>query len=149
MPNSAPILEFDPSVPAVIEPSLVVAKRDVPERCVVCFFTDVVQKVVAEHHARIIFPNKWEDGPHPLYEIEHQGQRLACFHPGVGAALATGLVEEVIAVGCRKFIACGGCGVLEKDISVGQFIVPTSAVRDEGVSAKPVSIQRACLAKSP
>jgi uridine phosphorylase len=31
-------------------------------------------------------------------------------------------------------MACGGCGVLEKDIAVGHLIVVSSAVRDEGVS---------------
>ena len=94
----------------------------------------MIQKVVAEHHAKIIVPNNWEDGPHPLYEMEYAGQRVAFFHPGVGAPLGGGLLEEVIAVSCRKFIACGGCGVLEKDIAVGEIIVPSSAVRDEGVS---------------
>ena len=40
----------------------------------------------------------------------------------------------MIARGCRKFIACGGCGVLDQQIAVGHLIVPTAAVRDEGTS---------------
>jgi uridine phosphorylase len=44
------------------------------------------------------------------------------------------LLEEAIAFGCRKFIACGGCGVLDKDIAVGHLVVVSGAVRDEGVS---------------
>ncbi|HEY3288933.1 MAG TPA: nucleoside phosphorylase, partial [Anaerolineae bacterium] len=32
------------------------------------------------------------------------------------------------------FIACGGAGVLNRDIAVGHIIVPVSAVRDEGTS---------------
>jgi uridine phosphorylase len=43
-------------------------------------------------------------------------------------------LEEVIAFGCRKFMVCGGCGVLEKGIAVGHLIVVSAAVRDEGVS---------------
>src|SRR5688572_3128784 len=69
-----------------------------------------------------------------IYEISYHGQRLAFFHPGVGAPIAAGLLEEAIAFGCKKFIACGGCGVLEKDIAVGHIIVVSSAIRDEGVS---------------
>lgn len=134
MCNRAPILEFDPARKALIEPWHVTRRRDVPEHCVICFFSEVIEQIVTEYQARIVFPNRWEDGPHPLYEIESQGQRLAFFHPGVGSALASGLLEEVIACGCRKFIVCGGCGVLEKDISVGHVVVVTSAVRDEGVS---------------
>jgi uridine phosphorylase len=131
---SYPILEFDAAPEAFIEPSKVISPRDIPEHCVVCFFRDVIDKIAVDHHARIVVENRWEDGPHPVYEIMHKGQRLAFYHPGVGAAVSASLLEEVIAFGCRKFIACGGCGVLEKDIAVGHLIVVSGAVRDEGAS---------------
>jgi uridine phosphorylase len=129
-----PILEHDPKRKAFIEPSRVIRHQDVPEHCVICFFREVIDKVIAEHNARVVVENRWEDGPHPVYEISHKNQRLAFFQPGVGAPLAAGLLEEVIAFGCRKFIACGGCGVLDKDIAVGNIIVVSGAIRDEGVS---------------
>ncbi len=129
-----PILEYDPSPTAFIEPSRVIQPRDVPEHCVICFFREVIEQAAAEHHATVLAENCWEDGPHPLYEIAWQGRRLAFFHPGVGAPLAASLLEEVIAFGCRKFVACGGCGVLEKDIAVGHLIVVSGAIRDEGTS---------------
>lgn len=134
MPISVPIIEFDPSRPAMIEPSQVIQRRAVPEHCVLCFFGEVLEEVVQEKSARLLVENAWEDGPHPLYEIEHAGRRLALCHPGVGAAMAGGVLEEVIAFGCRKFIACGGCGVLDKDIAVGNLILVNRAVRDEGLS---------------
>ncbi len=129
-----PILEFDPTREALIEPARQIRPRDVPEHCVICFFRETMAKVAAEKNARIAVDNGWEDGPHPVYEISYQDRRLAFFHPGVGAPLAAGLLEEVIAFGCRKFIACGGCGVLAKDLAVGHLIVVSGAVRDEGVS---------------
>jgi uridine phosphorylase len=129
-----PILEFDPTPEAFIEPSKVIRSRDLPEHCVICFFKEVIDKVVAEHNAKVVVENRWEDGPHCVYEISYQNRRLAFFHPGVGAPIAAGLLEEVIGFGCRKFIACGGCGVLEKDIAVGHIIVASGAVRDEGLS---------------
>lgn len=129
-----PILEFDSTPEAFIEPSKVIHARDLPEHCVICFFREVIDKVIAEHNAKAVVEYKWEDGPHSIYEISYQGQRLAFLHPGVGAPIAAGLLEEAIAFGCRKFIACGGCGVLEKDIAVGHLIVVAGAVRDEGVS---------------
>jgi uridine phosphorylase len=129
-----PILEFDPAREALIEPSRLIEPRDVPEHCVICFFKEVIENVVAEYHARTIVDDHWEDGPHRIYEIRHHDRRLAFFHPGVGGPIAAGLLEEAVAYGCRKFIVCGGCGVLEKDIAVGHLIVVSSAVRDEGVS---------------
>ena len=129
-----PILEFDPTPEAFIEPSKVCRPRNVPDHCIICFFRDVIEKVVEDHNAKIIVENRWEDGPHTLYEIEYKERRLAFFHPGVGAPIGAGILEEVIAFGCRKFIACGGCGVLVKDMDVGGLIVVTAAIRDEGVS---------------
>ena len=129
-----PILEHDPTREAFIEPSWVNKRRDVPERCVISFFSDVIDKMVAEHQARLLVENRWEDGPHPLYEISYRDQRLAFFHPGIGSAMSAALLEEVIAFGCRAFIACGGCGVLARELVAGHLVVVTAAVRDEGAS---------------
>lgn len=129
-----PILEFDAEREAMVEPSRVAGRLDVAEHCVICFFREVIENVREEHEARVVTENRWEDGPHPLYEISYSGQRLAFYHPGVGSALAAALFEEVVAFGCKKFIAAGGCGVLERDMPVGKLIVVSSAVRDEGVS---------------
>lgn len=142
MNNSAPILEFDPTPEAMIEPSRHIRPEDVPEYCVVCFFKDVLDTVVTDHNARIAVPNRWEDGPHPLYEMEYLGRRVAFYHPGIGGALSAGLLEEVIAFGCRKFIVCGGCGVLQKDIAVGHLVIVDSAVRDEGASYHYLPVSR-------
>ena len=59
---------------------------------------------------------------------------MAFYHPGIGSGLSAGLFEEVIAYGCRKFVACGGCGVLERDLAVGHLVALSGAVRDEGAS---------------
>jgi len=132
--SNYPILEFDPDPEAILEPGRLNQAMDVPEHCVVCFFADVIQALVESGQARKIASSKSEIGEHPLYELAFNGQRLAFFHPGVGAPLAAGLLEEMIPRGCRKFIACGGCGVLAPEIAVGHLIVPTAAIRDEGTS---------------
>lgn len=129
-----PILEFDPAREALTEPSRIIKSRDMPEHCVICFFSEVVEKVASEHAARVIVDTRWEDGSHRIYEIDVNGRRLAFYHPGIGSAMSAALLEEAIAFGCQKFIACGGAGVLNKDIAVGHLIVVSSALRDEGTS---------------
>jgi purine-nucleoside phosphorylase len=129
-----PILEFDPAVPAVIEPSRVIAKGDIPEHCVICFFQEVISGLCAQGRGREAWTMRSEMGPHPLYELDVDGQRLGLFHPGIGAPLAAGLLEEVIARGGRRFVACGGAGVLDRQVAAGHLIVPSAAVRDEGTS---------------
>ncbi len=129
-----PILEYDATREAFIEPSKVIRPLDMPEHRVICFFKEVLEKVAAEYNARVLVKNNWEDGGHPIYEIEYQGQRLAFYHPGIGAALSAGLMEEVIALGCKKFIACGGAGALRTEVAVDHLVVVSAAIRDEGTS---------------
>ncbi len=129
-----PILEYDPERTAMIEPARLIRPRGVAEACVICFFKEVVEKTAAEAQARVVANLSWEDGPHLIHEMDFAGQRLAFFHSPVGAAAAAGLLEEAIALGCRKFVVCGGCGVLAKEMAVGHLVVVSAAVRDEGVS---------------
>ena len=129
-----PLLEFDPASRALIEPSEQVRRLDVPVACVITFFGDSVQRLLDEHGGRVLAANEWADGPHPLIEIEHDGQRLAILYSGVGAPLAAGLLDEVIAMGCRSFVVCGGAGALREDLTLGHLMVVRSALRDEGTS---------------
>jgi uridine phosphorylase len=129
-----PILEFDSDRAALLEPYRDPGQAEVPPHCVPCFFSDVVRKVTAEHNAKVVVDNRWEDGPHRLYEIERNGRRLAYYSPGLGSAAAAGLLEEAIAFGCSRFVACGGCGVLDRTIGLGQLVCVSAAVRDEGAS---------------
>jgi uridine phosphorylase len=131
---SCPILEHDFASEGKIEPTRIIKPRDVPVHCIISFFREVNEKIIAEKQAKVAALNRWEDGSHPIYEIEHCGKRLAFFHPGIGGPLAAGLLEEAIALGCRKFVVIGGAGVLIKDVRVGKLLVVSSAVRDEGVS---------------
>ena len=130
----APILEFDPSPTAVIEPSDHIEPMDIPPHAVLCFFQDVIEPVAAEHGGTIVDHVVSEIGRNPIYELDIDGRRLALVHPGVGAPLAGGFLEELIARGCRTFVACGGAGVLVPDVALGHVIVPTAAIRDEGTS---------------
>lgn len=131
---AAPILEFDPSPQAILQPERIIKPIDIGEHCVLCFFQDVIMALRADGRLRQIHTLYSEIGPNPVYEMEIDGRRLVVMHPGLGSAMAAGFMEEIIALGCRKFIACGGAGVLDGDLAVGHVVVPDTAVRDEGAS---------------
>lgn len=129
-----PILEFDPDNSALIEPHELLKPIDVARRCVLCFFQDVLQDLLDAGQLKVIYKLGSEIGRNPVYEMNLNGERITVMHPGVGAPLAAAFLEELIALGCRDFIACGGCGVLDGAIGLGQVVVPATAVRDEGTS---------------
>jgi len=130
----APILEHDPAREAMIEPGFRVGDVELSERCVLCFFTEVFENLEKTGRARVVHTLGGESGENKIYIVELGGEQVTAMHPGVGAPLAAARLEQLIALGCRKFIACGGAGVLDSSIDVGGILVPTSAVRDEGTS---------------
>lgn len=69
----------------------------------------------------------------PMYR--YKGTNIGIIKTTVGAPATAMLIEEV-AVGydCKNFILFGSCGSLDKTISPGKLIIPTSAYRDEGFS---------------
>ncbi|KAA3657183.1 MAG: purine-nucleoside phosphorylase [Calditrichaeota bacterium] len=134
MKDKIPLLDFEPTREAIIEPSRTTKAIDTPEHCVLCFFQEVLSRLSQKVPFKQIARHRSEMGTHPLWEFELNGKRIAAFHPGLGDAYAAGMFEEVIARGCRKFIAVGSCGVLDDSITMGHALVPDRAVRDEGAS---------------
>ncbi len=132
--SELPLLEFDPTERALIEPSDVITAQAIPERCVFCFFQDVIEGLVQAGRLTLVESVElWSEiGRNPVYKLRDHD--LLVIHPGVGAPLAGAFLEEIIAFGCNRIIACGGAGVLNSDLVVGHLVVPTSAVRDEGTS---------------
>lgn len=131
-PNDVPLFEFDPSLDAVINPSIHRPRLGFPERAVMCWFGNVVRGrtagLVAVHQV------PFEHGDHPVHVLEHLGQQVAIVSPGVGAPAAASSMEILIALGATKIIGCGGAGIVRPGFDVGHVIVPTGAVRDEGTS---------------
>jgi len=99
-----------------------------------CFFGDVVSAIASVRGARQVASLHSEHGVHPIFELEHRGERVAFFQPGVGAPLATAFLEEAIDYGCRTLVACGGAGALDAGLTLGRPVIVSAAVRDEGTS---------------
>ena len=72
--------------------------------------------------------------PIHIYRTEADGASYAVYLSLIGGPAASGIMEEVIGLGGRRFLFFGSCGVLDKDILSGHIAVPTAAYRDEGTS---------------
>jgi len=129
-----PILDFDPDRKAIINPPPAKPGEELPARVVPCFFQDVLRDLKAAGRLTQIYELRSELGPVPVYRLEGDHPAVTVYHAGLGAPLAAGLLEEIIGLGGRYFIACGGCGVLDGAHDVGHLFMVTDAVRDEGMS---------------
>ncbi len=132
-----PLTEFDPEKKAIIEPGEVVKGKTPSEYCVLTFFGGVMKKLIGEgklEKIQDLFLPSPSVYPNEVFRLEFEGKTVVVAHPGVGAALAVGSFEEIIAMGCRKFVACGSTGVLKSELKRGAVIIPETAVRDEGTS---------------
>jgi uridine phosphorylase len=52
-----------------------------------------------------------------------------------GAPAVASFTEELIARGARKILLLGAAGSLQPHLKVGDYVIPTEAIRDEGVSS--------------
>ena len=129
-----PILEFDEDKNAFIKPANIIKPIDIAENCVLCFFDEAIEKILAEYPHKVVADFIAASLKFPVYELDYKGNRAALIQAGVGAPVAGAQIEELTALGCKKFINCGSCGVLKKEIAVGHLIIPTAAIRDEGTS---------------
>ncbi|EPP1531441.1 TPA: nucleoside phosphorylase, partial [Campylobacter jejuni] len=70
---------------------------------------------------------------YPIYECLYNQEKICLCPAPVGSAAAVQVLEYLIAGGVTKIISVGSCGVLE-DIPENRFLIPVSALRDEGTS---------------
>lgn len=70
----------------------------------------------------------------PVYKLDWNGRSIGIFRTLIGGAGTAGLLEEALAMGAKKVLLYGSCGVLDSALVAGHFILPTAAYRDEGVS---------------
>ena len=125
---------FDPDSPEIIfaashHPPL----EGFPETIVITFQDETFRvleqlcptEVVAKHHAgRDI----------PIYRLNWNGRSIGICQTLLGGPGTVGLLEEALAMGAKKVLLYGSCGVLDSALVAGHFILPTAAYRDEGVS---------------
>ena len=64
----------------------------------------------------------------------YQGVRVLAVSTGIGGASAGIAVEELSRLGVKNMIRIGSCGALQPEVKVGDLILVSGAVRDDGAS---------------
>lgn len=106
---------------------------DFPERCVSTFSENIIDKFASFDGVKVIDYLYTANGRTPIYQIIYRNTPIAFYLSRVGAPACVAGLEEVIAMGARKVLLFGNCGILDGRAD-DKIILPTSAVRDEGTS---------------
>ncbi len=130
--NEIPILEYDTEARAVLMPS-VASSSIFTEKAVMLFMKQEVEDYVKAHDCEVLDEFVCVSDTVYIYKTKYQGQEITFVQALVGGAAAVEIMEYLIAGGAKKIIAAGCCGALEDDVE-GDFFIPTTALRQEGVS---------------
>jgi uridine phosphorylase len=101
-----------------------------PTAAVLCYHRGLAQQLLASR-AHVKIPGFFGD----TYLLDETGGEVALVADfGIGAPVAAVMLEDLIALGCRQVVSIGTTGGMDPELGVGDLILCTGAVRDEGTS---------------
>ena len=130
--NEFPILEFDDAPEAKLNPANFVTEKFQTDKLVITFFPEVMDRL-AEDGQIVLERTIPGENPVPIYRFTEEPDVLLTLGQ-VGCPACAGNLDEFHAMGVTKVMFCGGGGVLDRNIEVGQLLLVDGAIRDEGFS---------------
>lgn len=126
---------YDEASEEVIRPDQLVRPVDgFPETVIVAYSWVKFEQLVERYPCEQIATVNTACAPIRIFRFRHEHGAVAVYLSLIGGAAAAMIMEEVIALGGRRFLFFGSCGVLDRDILAGHIAVPTAAYRDDGTS---------------
>lgn len=129
--NNYPILEFDDNKTAKLNPTAFADRSFDTDRMIITFFPEVMDKLKSEEKITL---ERTVAGENPLEVYRFLDADILITLGFVGCPACAGNLDLFNAMGITKVMFCGGGGVLDKNIDVGQLLVVDGAIRDEGFS---------------
>ena len=130
--NDWPIMEYDDNPTAKLNPTHFSGDGFDTDKMVITFFPEVINKLLAAERIRetCVIPG---ENPVAIYCFADREDVLLTLGQ-VGCPACGGNLDLFNAMGITKVMFCGGGGVLDRNIEVGQVLVVDGAIRDEGFS---------------
>lgn len=125
---------------AIINPSdeigiSIRSSKKIPSQVILCFTSDVIKQAKRRYDVKLIEKNWWGW----LHGLKTGGSTVGLLSSGIGDSFAGIVVELLIESGAKDILAIGTAGGLQQDLKMGDIILTTRAIRDEGVSYHYVS----------
>jgi uridine phosphorylase len=122
--------DFDEDKNAIIEPWFI--EKPIPgfPKIAVTTFSDAIINTFSALDG----VEQISDIGSPIYCMKYNDVYVSFYKSRVGAPSCALDLEKVISKGVHTVVMFGSCGVLDKEIAEERFIIPISAMRDEGTS---------------
>ncbi len=135
-----PVLDFDDDKDAVVNPFKWGLEKFKSDKLIITFFPDVMETLKKEDLIELDTHFGGEN-PVDIYHFTDQPEVMITLGY-VGCPACAGNLEVFAACGAKKVMFCGGGGVLDKNIKVGELLVVEGAIRDEGFSYRYIEPSR-------
>lgn len=73
------------------------------------------------------------------YTGEYKTTPISTTSTGIGCPATAIAIEELATIGAKTFIRVGSSGAIHKDISVGDLVITTGAIRNDGTSVQYIT----------
>lgn len=144
--NDFPVLEYDDNATAKLNPINFVDRKFDTNKMVITFFPEIIDRLARNGQ---ITEERLLHGENPLMIYRFTDKLDVLLTLGqVGCPACAGNLDEFNAMGITKVMFCGGGGVLDRNIAVGQILVVDGAIRDEGFSFQYIPPSRVIYTKS-
>jgi uridine phosphorylase len=127
---------YDPSPPLLTPRGLVSALTGskpedllLPDRAIITFNLKDLKDVVSKAGGGLV------EGWLPFKQIHRiAGRNTVIVKSEIGGPHIAALIEELSAFGVKEFIIWGYCGAIDRNLRIGDIIVSSGALREDGVS---------------
>ncbi|MBR4223482.1 MAG: nucleoside phosphorylase [Oscillospiraceae bacterium] len=127
-----PVLEYDDSPTSRFDPMQMGLPQFDTDKMILTFFREVLGKLKERGE---IYEDSVIEGEDPIIVYRFKEHRDVLITAGqVGCPACGSNMDYFAARGIRRLMFCGGGGVLDKTIEVGQALLVDGAIRDEGFS---------------
>lgn len=101
-------------------------------------------KAIAEHlhDARHVASSR----EYTTYTGSLAGTAVSVTSTGIGGPSTAIAIEELVQLGAKTFIRIGTCGAMHPDAHIGDLVIATGAVRDEGTSRQYAPVEYPAVA---
>ena len=110
-------------------------QKHLSDICLLTFSHVILKELMTRFALREVGTLDSAGGSRPVYAFEHDGTTLAVMLAGLGSTIAGNDVIELNWItGATKFVMFGSAGSLNREATIGKYVIPTEAYRDEGMS---------------